>query len=67
MQALALAGADANAADLEGASPLFAAANLKAAAVVAALLAAGADPTRADAHGRTPVKRESLWKVELGG
>jgi cytohesin len=55
--ALTAAGADPNAADLEGCSPLFAAANLKSLAVVHALLTAGADPTRADVNGRTPVKR----------
>jgi hypothetical protein len=59
VKALAAVGADPNAADLEGSTPLFAAANLKSASLVTALLEAGADPRRADFNGRTPVS--NLW------
>lgn len=65
VKALTAVGADPNAADLEGSTPLFAAVNLKSPLLVAALLEAGADPRRADVNGRTPVSTEGLPRCAI--
>jgi cytohesin len=50
---LLAAGADPNAVDFEGATPLMYAAKVERPEVLRALLAAGADPDAQDAQGRT--------------
>jgi ankyrin repeat protein len=51
---LLAAGANPNAADRDGITPLRIAASRRKRPVVSALLGAGADPDKADSSGRTP-------------
>lgn len=57
VKALLAAGADVNATDAEGATPLHGAAAFDDKGVVEALLAGGADVKAADSRGRTPLHR----------
>jgi ankyrin repeat protein len=60
------AGADPNAADMNGVTPLHRAIRTRCSGAVAALLAGGADPTRPNGKGSTPLQLAS-WQTGRGG
>ena len=60
------AGADPNAADMNGVTPLHRAIRTRCAAAVAALLAGGADPRRPNGKGSTPLQLAG-WQTGRGG
>ncbi len=59
------AGADVNAADKHGVTPIYKAAESRSAKAVRMLLDAGADVRAADKHGVTPLnKAAERWRVD---
>jgi len=60
------AGADPNAADMNGVTPLHRAIRTRCAAAVGAMLARGADPRRPNGKGSTPLDL-ATWQTGRGG